>query len=245
MGKLYELLAVELSLKKRAQQALSQIKGLFASGRGRFTGQIRHYEPLEEDGEELADEITILATSVDKELSELAVAFSPWLNVAVQKEITNAGTGANVIVGEEVVFEGLPAPALLNLEKKLDELKAVYSAIPTNDPAERWTYNGQQDCYVSPERVTYRGKKVPRSFVQCEATKEHPAQVTVYYEDIRVGTWRSTILSGMLSPQRKQQMLERIGFLAIAVKQARHRANAIDVVTDEIAPKVFEFIHRE
>lgn len=246
MGKLHELLAVEPDLKSEAQRLASKVKALFSEGKGRLIGQIRTYQPLEEGGEDFADEIAELATTVDSELLDWEVAFSGWLDAAIQKEVTNQRTGADVVMDDgTTLFEILPATALLNLEAKLVEIRQVFKQIPTNDPTESWSRDADLGCFVSRPRTTYKAKKTLRSHVKAEATKEHPAQVDVYTEDVRVGTWTTVIHSGMLTPVEKQNRLKRIDMLIRAVKQARQRANSIEITDIHLGKKLFAYIYRE
>jgi len=218
---------------------------MFTDGKGKLVGSVRNYQPLQEGGENFADEITILASTVNAELSQALSSFSQWMDAAVQKETTNRETAADIIIGEETIVENLPAPALLNLESKLGEIRKIYAAIPTNDPAEQWKWDEQSECYISNPRTTYKTKKTPRAHIAYEATPEHPAQVQVFNEDVRVGEWTTVIQSGMLTPRDKRRLLARLDTLARAVKQARQRANDIDAVNITVAEKLFAFIHRE
>lgn len=241
MGKLHELLAVEPDLKAEAQRLAKKVLGIFGS-ESALVGKIRTYQPLEEGGQTFADEITELATKVGDELAGWEVAFSAWLDAATQKEVTNQGTSANVVVDGTTLFESMPATALLNLESKLAEIRQIFNAIPTNDPTEHWEWDEQQDCWVSRERISYRTHKAMRSHVAYHATEQHPAQVETYTEDIRAGVWTSILQSGMLSPVEKQARLKRIDTLIRAVKQARQRANDIDVVNVQLGQKLFDYI---
>ena len=243
MGKIHELLAVEGDLKAEAQRTLNRISGLFTSGQGKFVGKVRKYQPLSEGGEVFADEVTELATKVPDELGAFCAAYGRWIDAAVQKEVSNRDTHADVEVDGKVILGDLPAPALLNLESKLGEIRKFYAAIPTNDTTERWMRDEQNNRWVSSPRITYRTKKVPRSFEAAAATKEHPAQVTVFQEDERVGTWEQVIYSGMLSPVDKQKKLERLDQLARAVKQARQRANNTEANSDKVSDTLFGFIN--
>jgi len=245
MGKLYELLAVESNLKSEAAQAISKIKGLFLEGKKNFLGQLRTYAPLEENGEKFPDEITNLATTIDDELETFQTAFARWIDAAVQKEVTNKKTSASIEIDGEILVADLPAPALLNLESKLAELRQIYAAIPTNDPSERWELDEQLGCFVSNPRITHKTKKVPRAHVLYDATPEHPAQVESFTEDMRVGEWTTIIHSGMLTPVEKQKRLKRVDTLLRAVKKARQRANDVDVDDVKIAKKFFDYINRE
>lgn len=245
MGKLHELLAVEQDLRAKAQSAMAKAKSLFTDGQGKLVGQIRTYRPLTEGGEPQPDESTVLATTVADELRSLRDSFLGWLDAAVQKEVTNQGTSADVVVDDKTLLKGLPAPALLNLEAKLTELRQVLSAVPTNDPSESWEWSAQEGRYVSKERITFRTKKVMKSFLAHEATKEHPAQVQVYNEDERVGTWTTVIHSGMLSPTRKAILVDRLDALILGVRRARQRANDIDTNNLQVGDTLWEFLFRE
>lgn len=242
MGKLHELLAVEPDLKAAATRTVNDVIALFKEGADRLVGQIRVYRPLEEGGDDFADEIKELGTTVDGELAGFAKSMAKWMDAAIQKEVTNTNTVADVELNG-VTIGKLPAPALLNLEARLQEIRRVYSTIPTLDPAERWTYNEKDGEFVSETRVSYRTQKVPKAIVMYEATEEHPAQVQPYTEDIRVGEWETTIRTGMLTKIDKQRRLERIDALARAVKQARQRANDIDATKIEVGEEIFKFIN--
>lgn len=243
MGKLHEVLAVEPDLRASAQQETSRVTRLFSEGRGQFVGETRKYHPLHESGEQLEDKDKQLGTVVRDELLSLKLAMSTFIDVSVQKEITNIHTCANIVVDDKVILEDLPAPALLNLENKLATLRKVYQAIPVLDPSEEWIYDDGSGCYVSKERRQYRTKKVPRTLTKAEATEHHPAQVEVWMEDVQVGTWTTRIFSGMVTIQQKKTWLDRVDVLLRAVKTARQRANNIDATNTKVAEILFLFIH--
>ncbi len=243
MSKLHELIAVEPDLKLEATRVSGEVSNLFANGTGRLIGQVRKYRSLTDEGEQLPTEVVELGTTVKDEFTKLEDAYSRWLDVTVQKEVTNGHTTADVMVDNVVVLKALPAPALLNLEAKLAALRAVYAATPTNDPSERWDYDAQQNVYVSQPRDAYRTKKVPRVIVKYPATVEHPAQTEMYVEDVREGVWTTTKRSGMLTPVEKRTLLERVDSLLRAVKTARQRANDTDIVPVTVAKAIFAYLH--
>ena len=245
MGKLHELLAVEAELRAEAQRALSQIKNLFSDGRGRLVGQMRKYQPMEEGGETFADEVTNLATTAPNELASFCNSYGRWMDAAIQKEVTNRIAFADVYIGDDALLVDMPATALLNLESKLAEIRKVYAAIPTNDPSESWEWNEQTEWYQAEPRTTYKTKKTPHAFVAYEATPEHPAQVEVFTEDSRVGTWTTTIRSGSLAPSDKREKLERLDNLLRAVKSARQRANTAPISAVYVAKTMFDYINGE
>lgn len=238
MGKLHELLAVRPSLKTEAQQALSRVIGLLKDGQTRLVGQYSRYEPLAEDGEPFPDEIKNMATTVDAEIGVLSGPFAAWLDALLQIESTNQNATGDLFGTE------LPATALLALENALGELRGVYAVIPTNDPTERWQWDQTIGCYVSPERIKHKTKKIPQTVVLHPPTPEHPAQTQLFTEDVRIGTWHTVIHSGMLSPEEKRARLGRLDGLIREVRKARERANCEEVVDVHLGEKILAHINK-
>lgn len=241
MGELHQLLAVEPDLKATAQAELARVRGLF-NAPDQFIGQTRTYRPLEEDGEPLPPENKQLAAHVNDEIAILFSKYGEWVDATMEKEVTNTHTSAPIIVNGVTLVSGLPAPALLNLEGKFSELKSVLQAIPTNDVTEHWEWDDGLGCYVSEDRITYRTKKVPMTRVAYEATKEHPAQVQAYTDDVREGEWTTVIYSGMITATEKRMLLDRVDEVLRAVKKARQTANNAEVVETTVANKLFDYI---
>lgn len=242
MSKLFELLAVEGDLRKKAAEATKQAASLFGQP-GRFTGQTVSAHVILEGEPELFPESTDVASTVDGELAALAAVFGDYVDVTVQKELTNTGAFADVEIDGAKFLSGLSATALLNLENRIEELFAVYHAIPTLDTVEHWQVDAQRGGFRSDVRSAYRNKKVPRPLVLSEATKEHPAQVQVYTDEIPAYKIEKVIFSGMLTPSDKAERLERLSVLATAVKKARQRANDVEIKPVAVAKKIFDYIN--
>lgn len=242
MSKLYELLAVEPDLRQQASAELTRVKELFSKGTGKLLGQVISFHGITENAQELPDEVTQLATTVDDELRALAEVFGRYMNVTIQKEDANANTKAEV--GNEFDFlNGLPAPALLNLESRLEDIKKVYVSIPVLDPSERWNFSDDLGCFVSDLRTAFRTAKVPKAFVAYDATEEHPAQVETFTEDVPTHRRETIVYSGSLTVAEKRVRIERINVLIRSVRQARQRANDIEVDSFNIADMIFEYIN--
>lgn len=75
-----------------------------------------------------------------------------------------------------------------------------------------------------------------------EATDNHPAQVDRWQEDERVGKTITTIWSGMMTQAAKDGIMDRLGALRRAVKQARMRANTAEVTQVSVADDLLKFI---
>jgi len=83
---------------------------------------------------------------------------------------------------------------------------------------------------------------VPKNHVKYEATKEHPAQVEMYMEDVWVGTWTTTKFSGAIPVATRNAMLERVRKLTDAVKTAREEANGLEVRGQKVGAAVLGYV---
>lgn len=245
MSKLHELLAAEPDVKAAALNAASFTSEIFKKGKNKFLGHIKQYRPLDEEGQHFPDENQPIAASVSEALDYFASEYGRWIDIAIQKEVTNQTATASLQLSNDGNFRVLPATALLNLESKLVKLREIYAAIPTNDPARTWAWNGDEERYESPEITNYKTEKVPEAMVGYEATPEHPAQVQWFTKDIRVGEWTQVLYSSMIPANGKRLLLGRIDELIIMVKQARQRANTAEVEQIEVAKSLFDYIHQD
>lgn len=243
MGKLFELLAVDDEVRKRAASTVKELAGLFTTGKGRFSGALRTFQRLREDEEvpELPDEGVLRATSVWEELETLRQDFGAYIDAGIAKEVTNTGTMATVQIGE-ATFD-LPATALLSLEGKLDDLYKLYEQMPVLDPAERWHFDENQGCYVSETRTAQRSAKLPVPLVLYEHTPEHPAQVELIHKDVPTYLVETTMFSGAVTVAERAQILARIRELHKLVTQARQRANDVELVEHPVANAIFDYIN--
>ena len=161
------------------------------------------------------------------------VATQDWANCQARGDIS--------VDGKPIVSQ-VPVTHLLFLEKQLVDVRTFVEAIPTLDPAEEWEYKSEQDAFVSKPSKTNRTKKVPKNHVKYEATKEHPAQVEMYMEDILVGTWTTTKFSGAIPAKDRNAMLERVNKLVDAVKSAREDANGLEVKPIKLGNSLLAYV---
>ena len=101
------------------------------------------------------------------------------------------------------VLKDVPVTTLLFLEKQLVDIHTFVEKLPTLDPGEAWNYSPDVDHYVSESYQTTKTKKVLKNHVKAEATKEHPAQVETYTEDVVVGYWTTVKFSGAVPRGKK------------------------------------------
>lgn len=241
MKKLHELLSIEPDLRKEAEKISAEVRDTLSDPK-RVSGMVRTYRPTMDGEETEPKERVEMVTTVSAELDRFNTATSRFIDSAVSKETTNMEASAELKLEGGEVYR-LPATALLNLENRLGEIRKVYASVPTLDPSEIWHYDKDLEVNVSEVRMTFKTKKVPKTHIAHAPTKEHPAQVQVFHEDIRVGERETILHSGAITLARKRLLLGRIDKIARAVKQARQRANDIEVDEVEIGERLFEVIN--
>lgn len=229
MAKLNQILAVEKGAKARAGKILTLAYHTFQKP-GMLNGISRSYRPLDDGGEQLPPESTLVQMKVTKLIDDVVEHLTDMFNVVAAKDEANTRALADVVVDDVTILLDVPATYLLFLEKQLVDLMTFITSIPVLDPTDRWHFEPAQDVYATDPAMTNRSKKVPRNHVKAPATDKHPAQVELYYEDVPVGQWTTIKFSGALPASRVNDLVDRIEKLQRAVKFAREEANTIEVV---------------
>lgn len=207
-----------------------------------FDGLSRSYRPLEEAGEPFPPENKNIQYTVKQVLAKARATLTEVWNLTATQDLGNCQAIVDVKIDDTVIIRQLPVTHLLYLEKQLDDLRTLISSLPVLDTAETWTWSDAADCYKSEPTQKFKTKKNPKSFEKSPATDKHPAQVELYYEDERVGTWTEIRQSGAIEAKVKNAMLERLNALRDAVKVAREEANSLLVEKADYADDVFDYI---
>ena len=150
------------------------------------------------------------------------------------------------MIDGQIFAEKVPATFLLGMESRLARLREMYTKIPTLAPGTKWELDenlGKGIFATAHPEVKFITEKTLDFLEVAKATKEHPAQVREFTKDVQIGKRTTTRWSGMISPVLKSEMLERLDTLRNAVKQARQRANAVEVKNRKLAQDIFNYIH--
>ena len=225
--KLNQLIALVAGQKSRAQSALTEIYHKVQK-ETLLTGISRVYHPKDEDGDRFPSETKIVQYTVDQALLEIQTVLIKLINMVGSQDRTNCVASASIVVRDKTIMADVPVSHLLFLEKQLVDLHTVVGKLPVLDPADNWEFSDSSNCYLSDTQETVKTKKVPRAFVKAEATKEHPAQVETFHEDIVTGYWKTVKFSGAIPAMERKQLLARVELLQDAVKSARESANLQD-----------------
>lgn len=245
MAKLHEVLAVESELAGTDQRIREETSHTFKQKADHFIGWNKHYEPLDEDGEQVPDEHHELVTTVHSKLRYMFEHVARYLDAVYQKEATNQVAKADVVIGEKTILKDVPATFLLGLETKLKHLRSVLDTVPTLPPGVEVKLDPSQGDHVYAAVHDVSRRKTRKEVchkILVQPTEHHPAQIEKWTEDVPVGWTHQKMWFGMLSPSEKSELLGRVDELARAVKQARQRANCTEVVKQKVAKPLIDFI---
>lgn len=239
--KLNQIIAVVAGKKAKATEAITQAYHQIQKAT-LFDGISRTYQPKDEDGDRQPPEAKAIQVKVGDLIRGVRDAMTAFFDVVATQDVANQRAVADVKVGTKTVLAGVPVTHLLFLEKQLKDLETFIGKLPTLDPSEEWTYQAASDQWATAPAETVRTKKVPKAFVKYEATKEHPAQVETFHEDVVAGYWKTIKFSGAIPAREKNAMLDRVRELHEAVVKAREEANSLDVQSQSVGKQVFDHI---
>lgn len=240
MTELHQVLAIEKGTKTRAYRALTDAHHLLQNT-SKLSGVSRTYRAKDEDGDRLPSESTRLQVRTEDVLSSVRAGLTELFDVTLTKDVANQEAVGDIYIDGQAIAHGVPVSYLLFLEKQLVDLTTFIDKLPVLDPGEDWVYDATADAYTTSVETT-RTKKVPRNHVKAAATDKHQAQVDVYFEDVVVGYWTTTKLSGALAQKDVNGLKARVVELSNAVKTAREAANSFSVTKQEIGTKLFNFL---
>lgn len=241
MPKLNQIIAVEKGVKQRSYEELTKAHHALEKNT-LLAGISRTYQPKDEEGDKLPPESTRVQVRAPQMIAETQTIMTELFDVTATKDWANCEAKADVMLDGEALLTDVPVTYLLFLEKQLVDLHTFVSKLPVLDQAESWTYDSAADAYATQPAETTRTKKIPRNHIKYEATKEHPAQVDVYTEDVIVGTWRTIKFSGALPAARVRELTERVEALQQAVKYAREEANSLEVDSVSVGDALFGYL---
>jgi len=242
--KLNQILATEKSIKTAAYNEINKLDKANQK-RDLYEGFVKTYKPLDDDGQHEPTQMKKVQMKAKEVITGALKQFTKKIDVTATKDFTNCEATANVVVGDQTILENAPVTFLLFLEKELRDLRTFCDRIPTLDPSENWTFDDEQGLYKTVPSNTHRTQKKQRPITLAEPTVEHPAQAQLITEDIVIGTWTNTRMSGAMRVPEQQEIIDRIDEVLNAVKYAREQANTTTVQKKEIAEAVFGFIFKK
>lgn len=241
MAKLNQIIAVTQGKKTKTQAVMTELYKRLQN-EDLFNGLTKTYEPVDDEGEKLPTEKKLNQLNVPDVIKEARGVFGELIDTIYTQDSANCEAKADVVVDGKVVATEVPVTHLLYLEKQLVDLRTFVSKLPILDASFEWELDDNTGTYRTAPMTTIRNKRVFKNHVKAEATEKHPAQVDTYQEDVRVGEFKTTKLSGAVPSKSRKEMLTRVDKLVDAVKVAREQANNAEVVSKKIADGLLSFV---
>lgn len=232
MAKLHELLAVQDSLDKQALKTTTELKGTFQNKRHLFEEKLVTFEPLDETQKTVTESQSNIQSTVKKEIDWISEILAKSYDIEYQIDSANTQAKADVVdEAGTTLLKSVPATTLLQLEKQLAFLREFILTIPTLDPAKGFSPDSNKGVGIFQAKDVHKRRtaKVTRPLTLAPATDKHPAQVQLVQEDVPTGTIHEQEWSSMITPATKSDVLMKCENLIRYVKQARSRANEVDV----------------
>lgn len=232
---LHEQLAAKDQLEAQAAKCRTQLTATFSSKRHLFEEKRKSFTPTVEGYQpESAIESTLQST-VKEELDWITPFLAKGLDASLQVAEANTQARADIVLENgQLIATGVPATALLELDKRIAEVKVLVEAIPTLDPAKGFQLDtdhakAQFGVFKAREVRKPRTAKTKEVLELAPATEKHPRQVQVLDVDKQIGTIEEQEWSGLITPAAKADLIDRVEILARAIKAARSRANNVAV----------------
>lgn len=239
-----QIVAVEKATRQKDNTEGARIQNAVVR-QGAVTGSRKSYQPDADDApasEHIATTYVEVRVRAEDALKEARKYSVPAMDITASKDATNQLAMAELIVDGQLLVPGVPISHLLWLENYLTEWRNFLAKLPTLDPTIKWHANGSQGLYESEPAETTRALKEVVPLVLHPPTKEHPAQVTTQVKEVPVGKYTNVSLSGAVTEQRKQQLLDRMQALLLAVKDAVTRANKTPAVEVREGDKIMDWL---
>ncbi len=245
--KLYEVLAIEGQLKNQANVTRTDLRNTFEKKRHLFEEKRTTFLSKEEGSQPVVEQQSDIQTNVLSELQWIASIWSKAIDISYQVAEGNTKARADVILDNSTtLLTGVPATALLELEKRAAELAELLRAVPTLDPAKGFILDDARgnNIFRAREVTKTRTHKSQEALVLLAPTKEHPGQAQMITVDRPVGIITEQEWSGLITPSVKGDMIAKAEEVLRALKSARQRANAVDLDTSniDVAKKLFSYV---
>lgn len=250
MAKLHELLAVKDSLRNQAETCRADLKNTFEKKTNHFFKRIVTFKSLKEGEPDKVEDQLGLQTTVSKELAWIGEKVAKSIDVAFQIDVANTTASSDVVLDDGmVILTKVPSTALLQLQKRLDEIQDLVKNIPTLDPSKGFVPDADEGTgiYRARDLVRPRTQKQFDYIVMQAPTDKHPAQIKELNIDKLVGETLTQEWCSMITVAEKSAMIDRVEELTRAVKRAMASANEAEVNTKSarVGKRLLDYVFGE
>ena len=246
MKKLHQVVAL---IKGRQATAGSSIGSLYKllQRDSLYAGMSKVYQKKDDEGVQFPPQSVKVQRNVKDDLDAIAGDFVAMMDLIATKDWANTDPAARgtIRVGSTVLVPDAPVPWLLSILKQLEGpngIKAIFTALPTLDPAKVWHHDEANNGYRTDPVTTIREEKVTVPLVLYPATEKHPAQTKETQKVVVPGHWETTDYSGAVMPSEKEMYIRRVDQLIEAIKVAVEEANQVEAEDRKVTAPLMGFI---
>lgn len=240
-----QTVAIEADVRKRTMRDLTTAYHALDKP-NLLEGHHGEYERVNDtEGLELVPEDQRVQATVKEMIDVTKEKMAELFDVTAARDWTNSSgmAKADVIVGETVLIPDAPIPYLLWLDRKLDELHAFATRIPTLSASTTWKPEDEErGIYKSAPVVTLRQTQQTKVIPVFQPTDKHPGQAQVVQEPVVEGRWTRIKLSGAMPVSDRERILRRIATLQNAVHAAREKAKRVESLEPVIGNGVMNYL---
>jgi hypothetical protein len=203
-------------------------------------GESRVFTPTDDEGETRpATSVKVQHNSKDL-LATLSKVLGDFFNYELTKNLGNCMNTATVTVSG--LSLELDMSSLLFLRTQLTELAGKFNSFSTLSNQSEWLMDEDTGFRRTPPVVTVSYKNVETPLLLAPATKEHPAQVKTFQQQVEQGRWSATQFSSQLSPTEVEAMKRRTEELLMLLNVAIKDINANKVEVDNNGSQLVNYI---
>ena len=255
--KQHQLLAVEQDINSKTNGIIKETLILLNRGAA-FDEHHKSYTPFEEGDKDIPEkDEKLMVTTVDERIAYTSKSIVNQINILASKEKTNQIAKANIVIKDdegkvvETIAEDVPVSALLQLEKKMQEYRKIYEAMPTFNTEKHWikgTNTLGVECYI----IKDNEKKIrTRTETTTTMVDQNPIKGSDKYplipEKVQitkpVGEYETVVKTGKISPKQKADTINRLDKVIKAIKFARTEANSVEVVEMNFGKTLVDYIN--
>lgn len=242
--KLHQILAVESGIRNQTQKDLTELHQKLQKAE-LLEGLYHEYQPAKEDGEKFPAERKSLQVRVPDVIKDTIAILEKQFDITAVRDFANTAARADVVLENgTVLLKDAPAPYLLWLEHKMDDLHTFVCKMPTLPADIEWDWDKNQNCWKNRHEIkTVKTAKIEYALTLVAPTKEHPGQAVPKVRDENVGHWTKTRYSGAIPVPDQKAMKDRVEALQKAVKVAREKANQVEIKDDlKVGGPLLQFV---
>ena len=243
---LHQLLAVRERFKSQANKVWQDTRGLLVGKTHHFSETQSEFQPGVQDLQTEMIESKGLQTTISKELKWSTNHLANAIDIDYQIDVGKVSANADIEIGDNVMARDIPATTLLSLETYLQKVLDLLQIVPTLDPAKGFSPAPERGpgIYKARDVRKVKTRKQSEVITLSPATDKHPANVQLVNIDFPIGHIVEQEWSSLITPAKKSELLERAETMLRAVKDARARANALqlDIQPLKIGDKLISYI---